>query len=85
MAGGPLHCRMNFVRSSVYVQEFTQNGIKEQEIDARDPKEREEEERLKRLPEFSKGWSLHFLLNEALSCLSTSLGFYHQTQISRGR
>lgn len=49
---------MNFVKSGVYVAEITEAGIKEQEIDTRDPREREEENRLKKLPEFSRGQHL---------------------------
>lgn len=46
---------MNFVKSGVYLAEITAEGVSEKEIDTRDPKQREEEERLKRLPEFSQG------------------------------
>lgn len=46
---------MNFIKSGVYLAEITKTGIKEEEIDIRDPQSREEEEKLKRLPEFSKG------------------------------
>lgn len=46
---------MNFVKSGVYLQEITKSGIKEQEINLRDPEEKKREERLRQLPEFNTG------------------------------
>lgn len=44
---------MHFVKSGVYLQEITESGVKEQEIDIRDPEEKKREERLRQLPEFT--------------------------------
>ena len=44
---------MNFVKSSVYLQEITASGVHEKEVDTRDPEERNAYERLRKLPEFT--------------------------------
>ncbi|CAG9478757.1 unnamed protein product [Plasmodium vivax] len=45
---------MNFVKTHIYEQEYTNEGIKEQEKDARSAKEIDENKRLKELPEFKR-------------------------------
>ncbi|CDJ60205.1 hypothetical protein EMWEY_00028570 [Eimeria maxima] len=45
---------MHFVRSSVYQAEITEGGVREREVDTRSREEVELQERLRRLPEFSR-------------------------------
>ncbi|ANQ07841.1 Uncharacterized protein PCOAH_00022780 [Plasmodium coatneyi] len=45
---------MNFIKTHIYEQEFTNEGIKEHEKDARSAKEIDENKRLKELPEFKR-------------------------------
>ncbi|KAF8821244.1 hypothetical protein IE077_002271 [Cardiosporidium cionae] len=45
---------MNFVKTSIFQQEFTQGGVKETETSARSKDELLVEERLSKLPEFSR-------------------------------
>lgn len=45
---------MQFVKSSVYQAEITEGGVREREVDTRSREEVELQERLRRLPEFSR-------------------------------
>ncbi|CDI75146.1 hypothetical protein, conserved [Eimeria praecox] len=45
---------MHFVKSSVYQAEITEGGVREREVDTRSREEVELQERLRRLPEFSR-------------------------------
>ncbi|CAA9987705.1 conserved Plasmodium protein, unknown function [Plasmodium knowlesi strain H] len=45
---------MNFIKTHIYEQEYTNEGIKEHEKDARSAKEIDENKRLKELPEFKR-------------------------------
>ncbi|KJP87820.1 hypothetical protein AK88_02576 [Plasmodium fragile] len=45
---------MNFIKTHIYEQEYTNEGIKEHEKDARSAKEIDENNRLKELPEFKR-------------------------------
>ncbi|GAB66006.1 hypothetical protein PCYB_081670, partial [Plasmodium cynomolgi strain B] len=45
---------MNFIKTHIYEQEYTNEGIKEHEKDARSAKEINENKRLKELPEFKR-------------------------------
>ncbi|EUD67496.1 hypothetical protein C922_02202 [Plasmodium inui San Antonio 1] len=45
---------MNFIKTHIYEQEYTNDGIKEHEKDARSAKEIDENNRLKELPEFKR-------------------------------
>lgn len=46
---------MQFVKSSVYQAEITEGGVREREVDTRSREEVELQERLRKLPEFSRG------------------------------
>ncbi|KAL8432309.1 hypothetical protein Efla_000893 [Eimeria flavescens] len=48
---------MQFVKSSVYQAEITEGGLREREVDTRSREEVELQERLRRLPEFSRSMS----------------------------
>lgn len=50
----PILRTMQFVKSSVYQAEITEGGVREREVDTRSREEVELQERLRRLPEFSR-------------------------------
>ncbi|CXI73516.1 conserved Plasmodium protein, unknown function [Plasmodium berghei] len=64
---------MNFVKTYIYKQEYTEEGIKELEKDARSVKEIDENKILKDLPEFKRG--NNFLsLSEQLELNKNNIG-----------
>lgn len=72
---------MHFVKSSVYQAEITEGGVREREVDTRSREEIELQERLRRLPEFSRSkpsarlvsWQLSIDLVFVSSQLATGL------------
>lgn len=50
---------MQFVKSSLYQAEITEGGVREREVDTRTKEQVELEERLRKLPEFSRSKVFH--------------------------